>query len=40
VTRIGQIVAGAPRVRVLDADGRERRVAGFGFDHFAQGGGT
>ena len=34
LTCIGRVVAGPPAVRVIDADGRVRRVAHRGFDHF------
>jgi thiamine-monophosphate kinase len=34
VTRIGRIVAGAPRVRLLDGSGKPMRVEWLGFDHF------
>jgi thiamine monophosphate kinase len=34
LTRIGEIVAGAPRPRFVDAAGRTVRLPAAGFDHF------
>ena len=36
VTRIGRIVRGAPRVRVLDSNGRAMNIGRRGFDHFRE----